>query len=149
LFTKENEHISGVPYASVVGSIMYVTIFTHLDISYGISVVIKFMRNPGKVHLQVMKWIFYYFKSTINIGLIYNRASRTKSSFEGFVNSNYAFNWDRQRSLKSYVFIFSRCVIGWIFFTFHYCLVYRKKVKYMELIEVMKKIDRGKSPLLF
>jgi hypothetical protein len=50
------------------------------------------MINLGKIHLQVMKWILYYFKSTINIGLIYDRASRTKSSVEGFINSNYAFN---------------------------------------------------------
>ena len=48
--TKKNEHMSGVSYASIVGSIMHATIFTHLNISYAISVVIKFIGNPNKVH---------------------------------------------------------------------------------------------------
>jgi hypothetical protein len=50
LSTKNNKHMSGVLYASIVGSMLYATIFTYLDISYAISVVIKFIKNPDKVH---------------------------------------------------------------------------------------------------
>jgi hypothetical protein len=42
--------MSRVPYSSVVGSIMYAMVCTHLDISQAISVVSRYMANPGKVH---------------------------------------------------------------------------------------------------
>jgi hypothetical protein len=47
---EESEHLSCVPYATVIKSIMYARICTHLDISHVISMVIRFMRNSGKVH---------------------------------------------------------------------------------------------------
>jgi len=50
LSTKNNKHMSGVLYASIVGSMLYATIFTYLDISYAISVVIKFIKISDKVH---------------------------------------------------------------------------------------------------
>jgi len=52
---KEKEHMSGVPYTSVVGSIVYVMICTCSNISYDVNIVNKFMENPSKVHQQIVK----------------------------------------------------------------------------------------------
>jgi hypothetical protein len=42
--------MSGVPYTSIVRSIIYVMVCTCPNISHVINVVDKFMKNPSKVH---------------------------------------------------------------------------------------------------
>jgi len=44
---KEKCYMDGLPYANLVGSIMYVMIYTRLDIIYAMSVVNIFMSNHG------------------------------------------------------------------------------------------------------
>jgi len=40
--------MSRVPYASAVGSLMYVMVCTRSDLAYAITTVSRFMSNPGK-----------------------------------------------------------------------------------------------------
>ena len=70
---EEKEYISHVPYSSVVGSIMYAMVCTRPDISHVVSVVSRYMANPGKEHWQAVKWILQYLRGTANIGLVYDR----------------------------------------------------------------------------
>lgn len=49
--------MSHVPYSSAVGSIMYTMVCTRPNISQAVSVVSRYMANPSKEHLQVVKWI--------------------------------------------------------------------------------------------
>ena len=46
-----------VPYASVVGSLMYVMECTRSNIEYVVGVVSWFMSNLGKEHWAAVKWI--------------------------------------------------------------------------------------------
>ena len=39
-----------VPYASVVSSIMYSMVCTRPNLAYAVSLVSRFMGNPGKTH---------------------------------------------------------------------------------------------------
>ena len=39
-----------IPYSSAVGSIMYVMVCTRPNVAYGIGLVNRFMKNPGKEH---------------------------------------------------------------------------------------------------
>ena len=43
-----------VPYASVVGSLMYVVVFTRHDKAYAVGVVSRYMANPGKEHWETV-----------------------------------------------------------------------------------------------
>ena len=47
---KENEEMDKVPCVLAVGSLMYVMVFTRLDIAYSVGVVSRFLLNPGKKH---------------------------------------------------------------------------------------------------
>ena len=40
--------MSKVPYASAIGSLMYVMVCTRLNIAHAVGVVTKFMGRPGK-----------------------------------------------------------------------------------------------------
>ena len=47
---KERDHMTLVPYASAVGTLMYVMVCTRHDIAHAVGVVSRYMANPGKEH---------------------------------------------------------------------------------------------------
>ena len=49
-FEAEEEYMSRVPYSNVVGSLMYAMVCTRPDIAHAISVVSRFMVQPGNEH---------------------------------------------------------------------------------------------------
>ena len=46
LSLEEKVYMSKIPYSNAVGSLMYATIGTRLDIAYGVSLVSRFMSKP-------------------------------------------------------------------------------------------------------
>eukprot|EP00253_Pinus_taeda_P019436 PITA_19436 len=55
---EEEEDRSRVPYASVVGSLMYVMVYTRPEIAHEVGVLITCMSKPGKEHWTAMKRVF-------------------------------------------------------------------------------------------
>ena len=47
---EDFEYMSRVPYSSVVGSLMYAMVCSRPDLSYAMSLVSRYMANPGKEH---------------------------------------------------------------------------------------------------
>ena len=47
---KEKDYMSQVPYASAVGSLMYAMVCTRPDLAHAVSVISRFMGDPGKEH---------------------------------------------------------------------------------------------------
>ena len=54
-----------------------------------------------------------YLKSTVDVDLVYYRASTESSSIVGFVNSDFIGDLDKKRFLTGYVFTLSGCAISW------------------------------------
>jgi len=91
-----------IPYANAVGSLMYAMVCTRPDIAYSMSLVSRFMSNPGKVHWQALKWILRYIKGSLGKGLIYSGADKNSYSsvaIEGFVDSDYVGCLDTTKSI--------------------------------------------------
>eukprot|EP00253_Pinus_taeda_P017354 PITA_17354 len=57
---KEMDYMSKVPYASVVGSLMYAMVRTRPNIANAVGVVSRYMNNLGKEHWMEVKWILRY-----------------------------------------------------------------------------------------
>ena len=68
---EDKEFMSEVPYANAVGSLMYAMVCTRPNLSYSVSLVSRFLANPGKAHWQALKWILRYIKGSIGKSLIY------------------------------------------------------------------------------
>ena len=49
------EYMSRVPYSSTVGSLMYVMVCSHPDLSHALSVVSRYMANLGKQHWNAVQ----------------------------------------------------------------------------------------------
>ena len=58
------EYMSRVPYSSAVGSLMYVMVCSRPDLSHALSVVSRYMANPGKQYWKAVQWIFKYLRGT-------------------------------------------------------------------------------------
>jgi len=60
-----------VPYASTVGSLVYVMVGTRPVIAQATGVVSRYMSNPGKEHRRAVKWILRYLKGSSDMILCY------------------------------------------------------------------------------
>ncbi|KAK3009533.1 hypothetical protein RJ639_014633 [Escallonia herrerae] len=95
--TKEDvEYMSRVPYANTVGCLMYAMVCTRPDISHAVSMVNRYMGNPGKKHWDAVKWIFRYVAGSTNLGIMFDRDG-AKGEVSGFVDSDYAGDLDSRR----------------------------------------------------
>lgn len=77
-----------------------------LDLSYAMSLVSKYMANPGKEHWKAVQWIFRYLRGTSNVCL---KFGKTDEGLVGYVDSDYAADLDKRRSLTDYVFTIGGC----------------------------------------
>ena len=93
-----------VPYANIVGSLMYVTVFMRPYISHAIGVVIRYMHDPGKGHWQAVKLILRYLLKTVDVGLVFERNDTFNRYAIVYVDSDYAGYLDKQGSTTNYVF---------------------------------------------
>jgi hypothetical protein len=50
---------------------MYAMVCTRLDIAHAVGVVRRYMKNPGKEHWEVVKWILIYLRGTANHALCF------------------------------------------------------------------------------
>ncbi|KAG7558728.1 Integrase catalytic core [Arabidopsis thaliana x Arabidopsis arenosa] len=108
---EEKEYMSRVPYANAVGSLMYAMVCTRPDLAHAVSVVSRFMGQPGKEHWLAVKRIFRYLRGTSDVGLIYG--GEVPSLIAGYSDSDYAGDVDSRRSMTGYVFTLGNSVISW------------------------------------
>ncbi|GJR84590.1 hypothetical protein Tco_0155375 [Tanacetum coccineum] len=76
----ELKRMQNVPYASVVGSIMYVVRCTRPDVAFAQNITSQFQQNPGDLHWTTVKNIMKYLKNTKDMFLVYGGAVDWKSA---------------------------------------------------------------------
>jgi len=57
---EDRENITHVLYVSAVRSLMYVMVCTRPDLSQAVSMVSRYMHDPGRGHWETVKWILRY-----------------------------------------------------------------------------------------
>nr|GEY83420.1 retrovirus-related Pol polyprotein from transposon TNT 1-94 [Tanacetum cinerariifolium] len=132
------ERMSKVPYANAVGSLMYLMVCTRPDIAYAVSIVSRYLANPAKNHWEAVKWILKYLRGTTNVGLIYGTNRDNHMDVTGFVDSDYAKDPDKGRSITGYEFLVQRCVVSWKATLQHVVALSTTEAEYMALMEAMK-----------
>ncbi|KAE8725578.1 PLAC8 family protein [Hibiscus syriacus] len=97
-------------YRQLVGSLIYLTL-TRSDISYAVGVMSRYMQNLKKPHLEAVRRILRYAKSTIDYGLLYKKAE--DCMLVGYCDDDYAGDHDTRRSTTGYVFKLGSGTISW------------------------------------
>ncbi|GJZ32689.1 retrovirus-related pol polyprotein from transposon TNT 1-94 [Tanacetum coccineum] len=100
-----------VPYASVVGSVMYTMVCTRLDIAHAVGVVSKFMSNLGREHYEAVKWLLCYLKGTSKTTLYF---SIKEVVLEGLCDLDYGGCLDLGKSTTGYVFTVGGTTVSWM-----------------------------------
>nr|GEZ45129.1 retrotransposon protein, putative, Ty1-copia subclass [Tanacetum cinerariifolium] len=67
----EMKRMQNVPYASVVGSIMYAVRCTRPDVAFAQNITSRFQQNPGDIHWTTVKNILKYLRNTKDMFLVY------------------------------------------------------------------------------
>ncbi|GJR98548.1 retrotransposon protein, putative, ty1-copia subclass [Tanacetum coccineum] len=132
------ERMSKVPYANAVGSLMYLMVCTRPDIAYAVSVVSIYLANPGKNRWEAVKWILKYLRGTANVGLVYATNHGNHVDVKCFVDSDYAKDPDKGRSMTGYAFLVHGCVVSWKATLQHVVVLSTTEAKYMALTEAVK-----------
>ncbi|KAG8484966.1 hypothetical protein CXB51_021384 [Gossypium anomalum] len=109
----EQEYMLQVLYSNVVGSLMYTMVCTRPDIPQAVSIVSRYMHNPGKGHWQAVKWILQYIQKTVDVGLLFKQDNTLDKGVIGYVDSDYAGDLDKRRSTIGYVFTLAGGPISW------------------------------------
>ncbi|KAH9779126.1 hypothetical protein KPL71_007607 [Citrus sinensis] len=97
-------------YRQLVGSLIYLTL-TRPDISYAVGVMSRYMQNPKKSHLEAVRRVLRYVKSTIDYGLLYKKGGNCK--LVGYCDADYAGDHDTRRSTTGYMFTLGSGTISW------------------------------------
>ena len=82
----DREYISHILYSSELGSLMYAIVYTRLDLSQAVSMISRYMHDPGKGHWEAMRWILRYIKGTIDVGLIFEKDEHGKPECTWYVD---------------------------------------------------------------
>jgi hypothetical protein len=96
--------ISSIPYASAVGSIMYVMLSTRPDVALALSLTSRYQSNPGTSHWTAVKNILKLLKRTKDMVLVYG-GSNVELDVKGYVSTNYKADSDNENSQTGYVFL--------------------------------------------
>ena len=73
--SAEIERMRGIPYASIVESLMYAMLCTRPDICFAIGMVNRYQSDPGEEHQTTVKHIFKYLRRTRDYMLVYHDES--------------------------------------------------------------------------
>lgn len=98
------------------------------------------MRNLGKIHYEVVKWVLKYLKGTTIEGILFD-GMEPKPPIVGFIDLDYAGDLDKRRSLTRYLFKFRRGLMIWKALLQHivaYIVLSTTKAKYLIATEVVK-----------
>nr|GFB01734.1 hypothetical protein [Tanacetum cinerariifolium]GFB15410.1 hypothetical protein [Tanacetum cinerariifolium] len=76
----EFKRMQNIPYASAVGSIMYVVRCTRPDVAFAQNITIRFQQNPSDLHQTTVKNILKYLRNTKDMFLVYGGVVDWKSA---------------------------------------------------------------------
>ena len=97
-------------FRRIVGSLIYMTI-TRPDLSYAVGLVSQFMQVPRKPHLDAVRRILRYVKSTLHYGLFYEAG--TDVQVFGYTDADWAGSMSDRRSTSGYMFSLGSAAVTW------------------------------------
>ena len=102
------------PYRSLVGSLLYVAMWTRPDIAFAVSQVARFQSDPSVYHWDLAKNILRYLKGTRARGLTFSPGAHGDASVVcGYVDASWGEDPLTRKSQSGYVFTLGNAAISW------------------------------------
>jgi hypothetical protein len=106
---EEAARMQRTPYRQAIGSLMYLAVATRPDIAFAVSILSRFLNDPGDAHWEAVKRIFRYLKSTRDLQLTYGGE---RHDLEGYTDADGGGQEDR-RAISGYAFLVDGGAISW------------------------------------
>ena len=87
---------------------------------------------------EAVKWVLRYIMGTIDVGLVFEKDSIGKQECIGYVDSNYAGDFDKHRSKTGYVFTLSQAPVSWHSILQSIIALSTTEAEYIAMMEAMK-----------
>ncbi|KAA0050103.1 gag/pol protein [Cucumis melo var. makuwa] len=107
---QEVKDMRRTPYASAVGSLMYVMLCTRPDICYAVRIVSRYQSNPGLDHWTVVKIILKYLRRTRDYMLVYGAKDLILT---GYTDYDFQTDKDSRKSTSGSVFTLNGGAVVW------------------------------------
>ena len=98
-------------YQSIIGSLLYLMIGTHPDISYAVTHLSQFSTNPSEDHYKAALHMCCYLVGTQDYKLVY--LNKSDKGLCAYMDSDWAADKIRWRLVTSYFFKLAGGVISW------------------------------------
>nr|GEW10683.1 retrotransposon protein, putative, Ty1-copia subclass [Tanacetum cinerariifolium] len=109
----ELKRMQNVPYASVVGSILYAVRCTRPDVAFAQNVTSRFQQNLGDLHWTTVKNILKYLRNTNDMFLVYGGDLKQELRVSCYTDAGYLTDADDLKSQTGYVFILNGGAVDW------------------------------------
>ncbi|XP_062015895.1 secreted RxLR effector protein 161-like [Rosa rugosa] len=108
----EKREMESVPYARLVGSLMYAQVCTRPDLFFAVGMLSRFQSDPGHKHWTPGKKVLRYLQRTKSHMLVYKCVK--KLELVGFTDSDFAGNYHASmKSTCGYVYILAGGAVAW------------------------------------
>nr|GFA03863.1 hypothetical protein [Tanacetum cinerariifolium] len=94
----EKQRMENIPYASAVGSIMYVVRCTHPDVAFAQNMTSCFQQNPCEEHWTAVKNILKYLRNTKDMFLVYGGNMERELRVSCYTDAGYLTDADNIKS---------------------------------------------------
>ena len=108
---KERAEMEKVPYASIVGSLMYAQVCTRPNIAFAVNALGRYLSNPGLNHWKAVKKVMRYLQGTKDYMLTYKRSDQLKVT--GYSDSDFAGFPDDRKSTSGFIFMMAGGAVSW------------------------------------
>ncbi|GJU48554.1 retrotransposon protein, putative, ty1-copia subclass, partial [Tanacetum coccineum] len=99
----EIQRMQNIPYASAVGSTMYVVRCTRRDVAFTQNITSRFQQNPGEVYWTAVKNILKYLGNTKDMFLVYGGDMKRELRVSCYTDAGYLTDADDMKSQTGYM----------------------------------------------
>jgi hypothetical protein len=111
LSASDHQVLTKFPYCSLVGSLLYLAVCTHPDISYTVQQLSQFLDSFSYEHWHAAVHVVHYLKGTQNLHLHLDGSHVI--NLVGYSDSDWANCPDTHRSVGGYAFSLGSGIVSW------------------------------------
>lgn len=127
--------MENIPYALVIGSIIYVILCIKADVSYTLSITSKYHSNLDDGHQKIVKKILKYLRRTNNVFVVHKEH---KLVVLGYLNASFQSYSDDRKSEFRYVFTMNYSIVSLENSKQKKIIDFTIEIKYIFMHEVIK-----------
>ena len=106
-------HVNQERYQHLVGSLLYLTVWTRPDLVFAVQQLAKWSHDPHEKHMQAGMHVLKYLKGTKHLGITYTRGGPNGNRLLGLADADWAACTTTRRSTSGYISTLNGGALSW------------------------------------